>query len=183
MKKRIIVFMLSLSFAWIFGCARDSLQYVSVENQDIEKMKEESSFYETTLEECIQVHICGEVYFPGVYTLFSGSRIHEVVKMAGGFTKEADTRAVNLAKELTDGEQVYIPSITESQSDSTGLININRADEEMLCTIPGIGSVRAKQIIEYRDTYGNFKSIEDIMNVSGIKEGTFEKIAPYITVL
>ena len=181
MKKRIIIFIISLSFTWLFGCTKDSLQYITVENPDVEKI-EESSIYESASEVAIQVHICGEVYFPGVYTLHSGSRIYEVVKMAGGFTKEADTNAVNLAKELFDGAQIYIPSIEESQSDDTELVNINQADEDMLCTIPGIGSVRAKQIIEYRETYGSFKTIEDIMNVSGIKEGTFEKIAPYITV-
>lgn len=181
MKKRIVILMMSLCFLGLFGCAKDSLQYISVENPDTETV-EEASFSEPDVTECIQVHICGEVYFPDVYTLCSGSRIHEAVKMAGGFTKKADTSAVNLAKELIDGEQVYIPSIEEGSDSTTGLININRADEEMLCTIPGIGSVRAKQIIEYRDTYGSFKAIEDIMNVSGIKEGTFEKIAPYITV-
>ena len=107
-----------------------------------------------------------------------------MVQQAGGFTAEADTEAVNQAKEVFDGEQIYIPSIKEREESENGqgLIDLNKATEAMLCTIPGIGSQRAKQIVEYREKNGKFNKIEDIMKISGIKEGMFEKIAPYITV-
>ena len=107
-----------------------------------------------------------------------------MVQQAGGFTAEADTEAVNQAKEVFDGEQIYIPSIKEREEseNSQGLIDLNKATEAMLCTIPGIGSQRAKLIIDYREKNGRFNKIEDIMKISGIKEGMFEKIAPYITV-
>lgn len=184
MKKRKKLYILMFSMMLCLGCSRDSLQYAGYETEALDAS--DSSLVEENLEiyDTITVHICGEVYFPGVYTVYSGSRIYEVVRQAGGFTSDADTEGINQAKEVSDGEQIYIPSISEIQTDTDeqGLINVNKADEEMLCTIPGIGTTRAKQIIEYRNKNGDFQKIEDIMNVTGIKEGIFEKIAPYITV-
>ncbi len=187
MKKRISIIMISFALFLLTGCTEDTLQSAIVlesgtgEKASGETISEKENMQEDTLE-VIKVHICGEVYFPGVYTVYSGSRIYEVVKAAGGFTKEADMNKVNQAREVSDGEQIYIPSVYEKDTeDSSGLIDINSATKEVLCTIPGIGETRAEQIIKYRETYGRFTSIEDIMNVSGIKEGTFEKIAPYIT--
>ncbi len=166
------------------GCTDDSLKYVSAESEvygvkDNQDMPDTPEYYDY-----ITVHICGEVYFPGVYTVYSGSRIYEVVQQAGGFTKYADTVAVNQAKEVSDGQQIFIPSVYETEDDTglEGLIDINKANEAVLCTIPGIGAARAKQIIDYRKKNGDFEKIEDIMKISGIKEGMFEKIAPYITV-
>ena len=162
------------------GCAGDSLQYVGDEVETTDNL-EQSSDVEYC--ETITVHICGEVHFPGVYTVYSDSRIYEIVKQAGGFTEYADVEAVNQAKEVSDGEQIYIPSVLDKDDPVTqGLIDLNKANEATLCTIPGIGAARAKQIIEYREKNGNFQKVEDIMKISGIKEGMFEKIAPYITV-
>lgn len=166
------------------GCTEDSLEYVSAESE-VSGIKENKDM--TEIAECydyITVHICGEVYFPGVYTVYSGSRVYEVVRQAGGFTEYADTVAVNQAKEVSDGQQIVIPSLyeTEDEAGTVGLIDINKATEAVLCTIPGIGTSRAKQIIDYRKKNGDFEKIEDIMKISGIKEGIFEKIAPYITV-
>ena len=160
------------------ACAADTLQYVGETTETVEPN------YEIRAESIIKVHVCGEVYFPGVYSLYSGSRIYELVQQAGGFTAEADTEAVNQAKEVFDAEQIYIPSIKEREESENGqgLIDLNKATEAMLCTIPGIGAQRAKQIIDYREKNGRFNKIEDIMKISGIKEGMFEKIAPYITV-
>lgn len=160
------------------ACTADTLQPVEENTETTETVVYSDS---TGI---MKVHICGEVYFPGVYSLYSGSRIYELVQQAGGFTKEADTEAVNLAKEVFDGEQIYIPSMKEREEteNGQGLININTATEAMLCTIPGIGAQRARQIIDYREKNGKFTKIEDIMKISGIKDGMFEKIAPYITV-
>ena len=166
------------------GCGKDTLEYVDIK-ADRQNTIETGYVSETVeIKDTVKVHVCGEVQFPGVYTLYSGSRVDEAVKQAGGFTFKADTTSINLAKEINDGEQIYIPSFEEiaDETGKDGLININKADVEKLCTIPGIGETRAKQIIEYRKKNGSFQKIEDIMNVAGIKEGTFEKIAPYITV-
>lgn len=165
------------------GCADDSLQYVGNELETTGNLEQSSDMGDEEYYETITVHICGEVQFPGVYTVYSDSRIYEIVKQAGGFTEYADVEAVNQAKEASDGEQIYIPSVLEKDDSSTqGLIDLNKANEATLCTIPGIGTARARQIIEYREKNGNFQKIEDIMKISGIKEGMFEKIAPYIMV-
>lgn len=182
MKKRIVIWICMILLCW--GCAKDSLQTVETGKSVSEQSETGVTPGEEKRYNTVTVHICGEVYFPGVYTVYEGSRVYEVIDLAGGLTKDADAEAVNQAKEVSDGEQIYIPSVTENKdvTETRGLININEAGEDMLCTIPGIGVQRAKQIIKYREKNGDFESIEEIMKISGIKEGMFEKIAPYITV-
>lgn len=163
-------------------------------------------------EPTICVHVCGAVKNPDVYELPVGSRVHEAVKQAGGFTEEADESYVNQAQTLTDGVKLVIPTAAQTQANgqeepaggigvvgttepgnstggtdtaagaSDGRININTATQERLCEIPGIGATRAAAIIAYRQEHGGFTKIEDIMNVSGIKEGTYVKIKDSITV-
>lgn len=154
------------------------------------------------------VHICGAVNCPGVYTLDSGSRIYQVVEAAGGFREDAREDYLNQADPVTDGMKIYVPTLEETRevawteiSESTGisekdtgilpdsvpeensgLININTAGEALLCTLPGVGTSKAKSIIAYREANGAYQRIEDIMNVEGIKEGLFQKIRDSITV-
>lgn len=129
----------------------------------------------------IYVHVCGAVETPGVYALSADSRVYEAVELAGGFDSEADVDAVNLVETIKDGQQIRIPFIGEEQPEASDkLININQADVETLCQIPGIGESRAQAIIEYRTEHGGFQSIEELMNVTGIKDGIYAKISPYI---
>ena len=129
------------------------------------------------------VYICGAVANPGIYEFTNGTRLYELIEEAGGLDEEADADAVNLAMEVVDAQQIRIPYIGESiQKDENDLININTADVEELCKIPGIGESRAKAIIEYRESQGGFKDIEDLKNISGIKDATFNKIKPYVCV-
>ena len=154
----------------------------------------------------IFVHVCGQVLRPGVYDLPAGSRVWDAVEEAGGFLEEAAADSVNLAAALTDGMKVVIPSQEEAAQDpyglaeegwyqeaqtsedaetsdgQAGLVDINRATAAQLQTVPGIGEVRARDIVAYRETHGLFEKVEDIMQVSGIKEGLFAKIKDYITV-
>lgn len=135
----------------------------------------------------IYVHVCGQVNNPGVYELESGSRVFAAIEMAGGINEFADAASLNLAKEVKDGEQIYVPEIGEAEmsspsSVSDGLVNINTATAEELTSLPGIGQSRAKTIIDYRETNGDFSAIEDIMNVTGIKEASFAKIKDLIKV-
>lgn len=127
----------------------------------------------------VYVHVCGAVTMPGVYALPAGSRLYEAAAMAGGLLQEADTDGINLAREVKDGEQVRIPFCGEEQAEDD-LININRADEAQLCTIPGVGASKAKAILLYREANGPFESIEALTKVSGIKEGLLEQMRPYI---
>lgn len=137
------------------------------------------------------VYVCGAVQHPGVYELPGEGRICDAVEAAGGFTEEADTCAVNLAEVLTDGSQIYIPTVEESaglpQSETAGsqasnLVNLNTATKEQLMELPGIGAAKAEAILSYRESVGKFSCIEEIMNVSGIKEASFSKIRTLITV-
>ena len=180
------------------------------ENEDTgESTKEDPQTEETTEqteEKVIYVHICGCVKNPGLYTFAVGIRAGDAVEHAGGFTGKADTSAVNLAEALFDGMQLYIPSVEETEEgrgsgsygqSSTGdaasgqtkeseedpfMVNINTAGPEELMTLSGIGEARAQAILSYREENGDFSTIEDIKNVSGIGEGIFDRIKNMITV-
>lgn len=137
----------------------------------------------------LYVHVCGQVKEPGVYQLEEGARIYDAVQMAGGLTEEAWEEAINLAKVITDGEQIRIPDQTEGEfllieerQTESGLINLNQATKEQLMTLTGIGEARAKDIIAYREEHGGFQTIEDVMKVPGIKEAAFAKIKNEIVV-
>lgn len=158
---------------------------------------------EQVVNDTIYVYVCGAVNNPGVYELDMGSRLFEAVEKAGGFGQEAEKTSLNLAREVSDGEQIvvltkeqaqeYAESVIYGQNvaenvnsknsgHDNGLVNINTATVEELTTIPGIGESRALSIIEYRETHGLFTNIESIKNVTGIKDGLFSKIKDKITV-
>ena len=136
--------------------------------------------------EDIYVYICGHVNSPGVVKCLKGTRLYEAVAMAGGADDSADMSAVNLAALVADGERIYIPAYGEDisviEEQTEGIVNINKATESELMTLPGIGSSRAADIVRYRTDNGRFQTIEDIMKVSGIKEAAFNKIKNYICV-
>lgn len=172
-----------------------------IKTEDTEKIE----VSEQQIEEAVlYVHICGAVKSPNVYEMPAGSRVFHVVELAGGFLESADQSFVNLALLVEDGMKIRIPTLEEtaqmkadggedltgmvesaaekSTSSSNGKINLNTADSKTLCTIPGIGETRAAAIIALRDRIGKFSSCEEIMQVDGIKEGTFEKIKDFIMV-
>ena len=136
----------------------------------------------------IVAEIKGEVIKPDVYILNEGSIIRDLIEAAGGLTPEADISNINRAKELSNHDLIIIKNINDEVSQEKveneiqsieaddGKININTADINKLKEIPGIGDVKANSIIMYRESNGNFKSIEDLKNVDGIGEKTFEKI-------
>lgn len=150
------------------------------------------------------VHICGAVKAPGVYELEQGSRVMDAVNAGGGFLPEAAQDSCNLAEPVTDGCQIYIMTKQESlgaekasgirqtgrisgasaavSGTGAGLVNLNTADKAALMTLPGIGEIRADDILKWRSKNGGFQRIEDIMKISGIKKGAFEKIKDKITV-
>lgn len=156
--------------------------------------------------EMIAVHICGAVNQPGVYYLKEKQRVYEGILKAGGFREDADRDYLNQALFLEDGMKVTVPTreetrelrASEQASREEGFIqeaqlyekarekqqkvDLNTADEALLCTLPGIGESRAKSILAYRKEHGAFEKTEDIMKVSGIKEAAYEKIKDYVTV-
>ncbi len=159
--------------------------------EDMGESEEESSSTET-----IFVHVCGAVKEEGVYELPAGSRYQDAISAAGGFREDASTSYLNLATVLVDGEKLQVPTEEEAASREAldeaealaaseaadSLININTATKEELMTLPGIGEARAEAIIQYREENGGFSCIEDIMNVSGIKEASFAKLKEKIKV-
>ena len=178
--------------------------------KDKEEVKEEEEEQkEDSEDKKIVVDIKGMVASPGVYEVSSTARVNDVITMAGGLLDGADTSLINLAKIVVDEMTIIVyskeevteklkeeicvcecPLITNDAciNDSLSsvkegtLININTATKEELMTISGIGEAKADDIIKYRESNGNFKSIDEIKNVSGIGDSLFEKIKDYITV-
>lgn len=177
----------------------NNINDVTQNTNEIETIEEKND------EEIVVVHVIGEVNNPGVVTLPEGSRIIDAINMAGGKTEEADLSKINLAYIVEDGTQIYIPRINENLnqvnliSDGAGIgviindsdveenkveakVNINTANKEKLETLPGIGETTAQKIIDYRESNGKFKTIEDIKNVSGIGDAKYESLKDKITV-
>lgn len=163
---------------------------------------------QSTEQDICYVYVCGAVKEPGVYELEAGARIYEAVDAAGGLTEEADFSSVNQAEKVSDGQMVKILTKEEAEAlgetpdsvetpdsgngetavsgnaetEQDGRININLASAEELMTLPGIGRAKADSIISYRESSGGFSSIEEIMQVEGIKEGVFNRVKDSIKV-
>lgn len=149
------------------------------------------------LPENIIVDVKGQVVKPGVYPSSQGERVIDVIHRAGGLTENADESQVNFAEHVQDAMVIYIPAKgeegiitggpqtgfvgTEGGSSQQAKVNLNKADETELQTLPGIGPAKATAIIEYRET-SPFKTIEDLKNISGIGDKTFEKLKDHIDV-
>ncbi|MBQ9610171.1 MAG: helix-hairpin-helix domain-containing protein [Lachnospiraceae bacterium] len=146
------------------------------------------------------VYVCGAVVNPGVYRFDTEVIKEEAVAAAGGFAEGASREYINLAEHVTDGEQIYVPYESELEVSfaygiqdysigqtydgvysNDGRLNINKASKEDFMTLAGIGEVKAEAIVAYRDEHGAFNSVEEIMNVDGIKEGVYNNIKDNIT--
>lgn len=185
----------------------DNVQNENVSNPSGENTEENINQIKEEHKETIIVHITGEVKNTGIITLEKGARIADAIKKAGGETKQADLNEINLAYELQDGQQIYIPNkkdkienkekmyITSESgnnvikqrgsSNNKGVnkkVNINTANQSELETLPGIGESIAGRIIEYREQNGKFQKIEDLQNVKGIGDSKFAKIKDLVTV-
>lgn len=138
------------------------------------------------------IEVKGAVKKPGVYELENGDRVLAAIKLAGGYLPESDSNTINHAQKVEDEMIIYVPLIGEeienvTNSSSTGssgdqLVNINKADLQGLTSLPGIGPAKAEAIISYREESGGFTSIQDLMEVTGIGQKTYEKLETYITV-
>lgn len=134
----------------------------------------------------IYVYVCGHVNAPGVYRLSADARVCDALELAGGVTEDGKPEALNQAECMTDGQTLYVPGADEeveqdAAQETDNLIDINRADKAALMTLPGIGESKADIIIQYREEHGAFSSIEELMEIPGIKEGVFNKIKNNIT--
>ena len=133
------------------------------------------------------VQVSGAVNSPGVYELSGEPRIFHAILMAGGLREDAEVSNLNQAEKISDGQKIVIKTRDEAAMEAAtsaddGKVNINTADAKTLMTLPGIGESKANSIIKYRESKGSFNSIEDIKNISGIKDGVYNKIADSIKV-
>lgn len=140
----------------------------------------------------VYVYVTGAVANPGVYLLDEGLRVCDAVEAAGGLTEDADASTVNLARVLSDGEHIALPTKAEVETAlaqgsaggaaASSLVNINTADASALETLSGVGSATAQAIISDREQNGPFSTIEDLMRVDGIGEKKFAKLKDSICV-
>lgn len=187
MNRRVLLFL--LMGMCLIGCSKQeaiiTAQTYSTEseNSNAEEVSDEGQ--NTDDSSFLYVYVCGYVERPGVYSLEAGSRICDALEMAGGVTQEGKPEALNQAEHLEDGQTIYVPALSEEQVSTNiddGLVDINKADKTMLMTLPGIGESKADIIIQYRQEHGEFESIEELMDIPGIKEGVFNKIKDAIKV-
>lgn len=196
----------------ITATATENKELQKVEKTSKEKDVQNTPDATRSSVEEVVVYVCGAVKNPGVYSLIGNCRMVDAVKAAGGTQKDADLNVLNLAQYVSDGQMIRIPvkgenidsfsseSLTGDKEDTSlqsfadgskkqgnagesgGKVDLNTADETVLMTIPGVGQSKADAIINYRKEHGRFESIEEIMQISGIKEASFEKMKPYICV-
>lgn len=201
--KYIVVAVLTLVVVAIYLVITQKSSNVVVAEEVDSKVKEEIK----DTSESVYVDIKGSVKKPGVYKVDKTSIVNDVIKLAGGFTKNAYTKNINLSKHVSDEMVIYVFNkkdftttteknevscstevinydnciTTTKEATKSNIVNINTASKEELMSISGIGASKADLIIAYRLEH-KFSKIEDIMNVSGIGESLFEKIKKYITV-
>lgn len=179
-----------LFFIYTFYNKSKDLQKIQLEewvSEEIQKENEVQTLDSSVVEE-LYVDIKGAVKFPGVYQIKEG-RVIDAIELAGGFSIEADSDQLNLAQKLSDqmvilvpeqGQDVGILSLKDGETLEEVRVNINSADKEELQTLTGIGPGKAAGILAYREENGSFQSIEELKNVSGIGEKTFEKLKEQI---
>lgn len=133
----------------------------------------------------IYVHVAGSVKAPGIYQLDSGTRVYDAVLAAGGFTDKANQSSVNMARALTDGEQLLISSesssVTFEGAVTSSLISLNQASSSQLEDLPGVGPALAGRIVDWRTANGGFKAKEDLLNVAGIGDKLFASFKDLVT--
>lgn len=163
------------------------------ENNDSEVQQPEIQLAMTVF-----VDVKGAVNYPGVFELTDEHRIIDAIELAGGYTAEAEPNLINHAQKLMDEMVIYVPQVGEevpellelavasspsnSGEGNSGKVNLNKASEVELATLPGIGPAKAQAIISYRDETGKFQTIDDLKKVTGIGEKTYERLKDLIEV-
>ncbi len=192
---------IALALVAVLGCilrslsAQETLVPVpTVSNPSTPDHKTPTLAATAPLPEFYAVHISGEVHVPGVYWMPKGSIVGDVVTNAGGLKQTANTAVVNLALRVEDGMHIHIPDCTadntqwlpdsgvSSATSQPTKINLNTATLTDLMTLSGVGESTAQDILQYRTEKGPFKTIDDLMQVPGIKQAKFDKIKDKITV-
>jgi competence protein ComEA len=178
--QKVVMGSLAVAVLYLFGTS------FSAENQanklDLSYVADISS-QSNQLSSEIFVHVAGEVKKPGLYSLRVGSRVEDAIELAGGMTKTAFEQSVNLARMVSDGEQIVVlaKSQVASGGKSAGFISLNNATQDQLESLPGVGPSLAARIIEHRAAIGSFSDLSQLRDVSGIGEKLFAKISQQLT--
>jgi competence protein ComEA len=145
----------------------------------------------------IVVDVAGKVQHPGIYELPPGSRVYDAIRAAGGARPGVSTLSLNLAEPLRDGEQIVVgrtatatggggvappPGAAVSSSPAPVIVDLNTATLEQLETLPGVGPVLGQHILDWRDAHGQFASVDQLQDVSGIGDVRFAQLSPLVTV-
>lgn len=143
--------------------------------------------FESAEPDVLLVHVLGAVVSPGLVELAPEARVIDAVAAAGGLAADADPAGVNLARAVTDGEQLVVPRVgevraTDAAGETNGLVSLNTADAAALEELPRIGPALAERIVAWRETNGAFSSVDDLRNVSGIGEKVFAGLRDLVTV-
>ena len=155
---------------------------------------------DTTMARSVYIHVSGAVVAPGLYVLKDGARVVDALSAAGGFAAGSDEQAVNLARPLSDGEQLHVPLLGEvpgtaageageaggsggaSLPAGDGRVNLNTADAAQLDTLPRIGPAMAQRILDWREANGRFTSVEDLLAVPGIGDKMLEALRDLVSI-
>ena len=207
-KKMIVTVLFSLLFLGtsVYFWVKPSFAKEEKVEEKTELVKKEKKETKDIEEETFIVDIKGEVNTPGIYEVPKGTRVMDVITSAGGLTGNADTSQINLSKKVSDEMVIIVDKQGEVTSSSgsirndaridtsealvsggsneasvSGPVSINQGTKEQLMTLPGIGEVKAQAIIDYRNSQGDFQTIEELMEVKGIGEATFNKLKENIT--
>jgi competence protein ComEA len=180
----LLVFLFVLAVGAILVSLNSAKPYEAKASNQLEASAQTSSEIQSP---SIYVHVVGEVANPGMFMLEGNVRLFDAIFAAGGFTKRADQSSINLAREVSDGEQVVVlavgaASVTTSTGGTTSeLISLNRASQLELETLPGVGPTLAGRIIDWRVANGGFKKREDLLRVGGIGQKVFAAMKDKLT--
>lgn len=177
----IVVVLVALAVTVGIGILRGAAAPVESVPVDVEQSRDAAP------EDRVYVHVAGAVAAPGLYVLGESARVVDAIAAAGGFAPDADRGAVNLARPLSDGEQLVVPVVGEAPAPSSGSggegrVNLNTADAAALDTLPRIGPAMAERIIAWREQNGGFTSVEDLLAVPGIGDKMLEALRELVTV-
>jgi competence protein ComEA len=168
----LVLYLLGTSFSTENQANKLDLSYVGSIASESEQVRAE-----------IYVHVAGEVEKPGLYSLAVGSRVEDAIELAGGMTRSAFEQSVNLARMVSDGEQIVV--LDKSQVSAAGaaseFISLNNATMEQLESLPGVGPSLASRIIDHRTAIGSFSDLSQLRDVSGIGEKLYAKISTRLT--
>ena len=178
--QRVVVASLVIAVLYLLGTSFSSESQAN--KLDLSYVGEATS-QSNLISSMIFVHVAGEVKKPGLYALSVGSRVEDAIELAGGMTKSAFEQSVNLARMVSDGEQIVVldKSRVSTGAANAEFISLNSATMEQLESLPGVGPAMAARIIEYRESIGSFSDLTQLKDVSGIGDKLYAKISQTLT--